>query len=145
MNKDTPNYKTDRPQIAGENIDFYNDKVLWSIKALVIPALVLVYSIGLPSTVGATDNSLPKNRPNVAAIKIEVDPRVELVGIVFRLAGAIPPPTRSLNMAWHFSQSIRVSLKYCSRWCDYVRRQDPTLSKDCVIHNCSIEEPEHEK
>ena len=41
-------------------------------KALLIPALVV---IGLSSNAGA------------AAIKIEVDPRVELVGIVFRLAG----------------------------------------------------------
>jgi hypothetical protein len=48
---------------------------------------MLVYSIGLPSTVGAIENPMPKNMPNVAAIKIEVDPRVELVGIVFRLAG----------------------------------------------------------
>ena len=69
------------------------------IKALLVPVVTLVYSIGLPSTVGAIDNPLPKHRPNVAAITIEVDPRVELVGIVFRLAGAIPPPTRSLNMA----------------------------------------------
>lgn len=87
MNKETTNYETDRPQVAVENVDFYNDKVLWTIKALVIPALVLANSIGLPSSVGAIENSLPKNRPNVAAITIEVDPRVELVGIVFRLAG----------------------------------------------------------
>ena len=87
MNKETTNYKTDRPQVAVENVDFYNDKVPWTIKALVVPALVLIYSIGLPSTVGAIDNSLPKNRPNVAAITIEVDPRVELIAIVFRLAG----------------------------------------------------------
>jgi len=57
------------------------------IKAFFIPVVMLVYSIGLPSTVGAIDNPLSKNRPNVAAITIEVDPRVELVGIVFRLAG----------------------------------------------------------
>ena len=87
MNKDTTNYETDRPQVAIENVDFYNDKLPWKIKALVIPALVLVYSIGLSSSVGAIDNPLPKNSPNVATIKIEVDPRVELVGIVFRLAG----------------------------------------------------------
>jgi len=87
MNRNTTNYEIDRPQVAVENVDFYNDNVSWTIKALVIPALVLVYSIGLPSSVGAIDNSLPKNRPDVAAIKIEVDPRVELVGIVFRLAG----------------------------------------------------------
>ena len=57
------------------------------IKALLVPVVTLVYSIGLPSTVGAIDNPMPEHRPNVAAIKIEVDPRVELIGIVFRLAG----------------------------------------------------------
>ncbi|MBC8469934.1 MAG: DUF4932 domain-containing protein [Planctomycetes bacterium] len=87
MNKETTNYETDRPQVALENVDFYNDKFSWTIKALVVPAIILVYSIGLPSSAGAIDNSLPKNMPNVAAIKIEVDPRVELIGIVFRLAG----------------------------------------------------------
>jgi len=87
MNKNTTNYETDRPQVALENVDFYNDKFSWTIKALIVPAIILVYSIGLPSSAGAIDNSLPKNRPNVAAIKIEVDPRVELIGIVFRLAG----------------------------------------------------------
>ena len=87
MNRNTTNYETDRPQVTVENVDSYNDKLLWTIKALVAPALIMVFSIGLPSTVGAIDNSLPKNRPNVAAIKIEVDPRVELIGIVFRLAG----------------------------------------------------------
>jgi hypothetical protein len=57
------------------------------IKAFLVPIVMLVYSIGLPSSAGAIGNSLPKNMPNVAAIKIEVDPRVELIGIVFRLAG----------------------------------------------------------
>jgi len=87
MNKETTNYETERQQVAVKNVDFYNDKVPWSIKALVVSALVLVYSIGLSSSIGAIDKSLPKSRPNVAAVKIEVDPRVELVGIVFRLAG----------------------------------------------------------
>jgi len=57
------------------------------IRAFLVPVVMLVYSIGLPSTVGAIENPMPKDRPNVASIKIEVDPRVELVGIVFRLAG----------------------------------------------------------
>jgi len=86
MNKDTTSYETDRPQVAVENVDFYNDKVPCTIKALVV-ALVLIYSIGLPSTIGAIDNPPPKHRPNVAAVTIEVDPRVELIAIVFRLAG----------------------------------------------------------
>ncbi|MCP4613286.1 MAG: DUF4932 domain-containing protein [Planctomycetes bacterium] len=57
------------------------------IKAFLVPVVTLVYSIGLPSTVGAIENPMPKDRPDVAAIKIEVDPRAELIGIVFRLAG----------------------------------------------------------
>jgi len=57
------------------------------IKAFFVPVVILVFSIGLPSTVGAIENPQPKNRPNVAAVTIEVDPRVELIGIVFRLAG----------------------------------------------------------
>jgi hypothetical protein len=64
------------------------DKVSWIIKALVTPVLVLVYSIGLPSSGLARDNRLPKNRPNVNTITVEVDPQVELIGIVFRLAGS---------------------------------------------------------
>jgi hypothetical protein len=62
------------------------NRVSQIIKEFFVPVVMLIYSIGLPSTVGATENPKPKNRPNVAAIKIEVDPRVELVGIVFRLA-----------------------------------------------------------
>jgi hypothetical protein len=87
MNAQNTSYETDRPQIAVENVDFYNNNVPWTFKTLVIPAFIMVFSIGLPSTVGAIDNPLPKNRPNVAAIEIEVDPRMELIGIVFRLAG----------------------------------------------------------
>ncbi|MHC4242377.1 MAG: DUF4932 domain-containing protein, partial [Planctomycetota bacterium] len=87
MNKNTTNYETDRPQVAVENVDSYNDNVPWTIKVLVVPALIMVYSIGLPSSVGATDNHLPKSSLNAANIKIEADPRVELIGIVFRLAG----------------------------------------------------------
>ena len=87
MNRNTTSYETDRPKVAVENVDYYNDKLLWAIKTLVIPALILVYSIGLPSTAGAFDKPLTKHRPNVAAITVEVDPRVELIGIVFRLAG----------------------------------------------------------
>lgn len=64
------------------------DKVPWIMKALVTPTLVLIYSIGLPSSGLATDSGLPKNRPAVAAITVEADPRVELIGIVFRLAGS---------------------------------------------------------
>ncbi|MFC1794236.1 DUF4932 domain-containing protein [Planctomycetota bacterium] len=57
------------------------------IKAFFIPVVMLVFNIGLPTTVGSIDSPQPKNGPNVAAVKIEVDPRVELIAIVFRLAG----------------------------------------------------------
>jgi len=87
MNRNTANCETDRPQVAAENVDFHNDNVPWTIKVLVVPALILVHSVCLPSSVGAIDEPVPKNRPKVAAITIEVDPRVELIGIVFRLAG----------------------------------------------------------
>ncbi|MBN2131124.1 MAG: DUF4932 domain-containing protein [Sedimentisphaerales bacterium] len=56
-------------------------------RAFLVPVAMLVCSMGLPSPVGASDDPLAKNGPNVAVITIEVDPRVELVGIVFRLAG----------------------------------------------------------
>ncbi len=87
MNKNTTNYETDKPQVAVENVDFSNDNVLWIFKALVIPTLIMVFSFGLPSAVDAIDNPLPKNRLNPSVIEIKVDPRVELIGIVFRLAG----------------------------------------------------------
>lgn len=64
------------------------DKVSWLRKQLIILILLLVCSIILPSSCLASQNRLPKNRPNVATIKVEVDPRVELIGIVFRLAGS---------------------------------------------------------
>ena len=63
------------------------NRILQIIKEFFVPVVMLVYSIGLPSTVGAIENPRPKNMPNVDAIKIEVDPRVELIAIVFRLAG----------------------------------------------------------
>lgn len=60
----------------------------WGMKVLVIPALVLVHGIGLSSSGLAEDNPLPKNRRSGNAIAVEVDPRIELTGIVFRLAGS---------------------------------------------------------
>jgi len=87
MNENTTYYETDRTQVVVENVDFYNNNVPWIFKALVIPVLIMVFSVGLPSTIGAVDNPLPKHRSNGATITIEVDPRVELIGIVFRLAG----------------------------------------------------------
>jgi len=81
MNTNTINDKTRRTQVAAKNVAF-------------CAVILLVFGIGLSSSALAA-----KNVTNAGKISIEVDPRVELVGIVFRLAGAIPPPTRSLNMA----------------------------------------------
>jgi hypothetical protein len=50
-------------------------------------ALLLVFSIGLSSSALAANNHPVKYMANVGRITIEVDPRVELIGIVFRLAG----------------------------------------------------------
>jgi len=57
------------------------------INAFVVPAVLLVYSLGLPSLILAAGNQPVKNMANPGRITIEVDPRVELIGIVFRLAG----------------------------------------------------------
>jgi len=87
MNKNTTNYEIKKLKVAEVNVDFYNDKVLYTMKALITIALVLVYCIGLPSSTLAANNPPAKDRANVGKITIEVDPRVELIGIVFRLAG----------------------------------------------------------
>jgi hypothetical protein len=48
---------------------------------------MLVHSLGLPSLTLAANNKPIVYRAKVGKITIEVDPRVELIGIVFRLAG----------------------------------------------------------
>jgi hypothetical protein len=88
MNTQTTNYESETTQVAEVNVDFYNDKVLCAVKALIVLALVLAYSISLPSSVLAANNPPVAYRANVGKITIEVDPRVELIGIVFRLAGS---------------------------------------------------------
>ncbi len=87
MNEGTTHYQAKEPQVAKVNIEFYDDKALCNIKPFISLALVLVYSIGLPLSVLAADNLPAKNITYVGKITIEVDPRVELIGIVFRLAG----------------------------------------------------------
>jgi hypothetical protein len=62
-------------------------KVSWSTEAVVTMALVLVFSIGLSPSALAANNPPVVYRANVDKITIEVDPRVELISIVFRLAG----------------------------------------------------------
>ncbi len=75
MNKDTTNNKTERTQVAVKNVAFCT-------------AILLVLSIGLSSSAHAADDRSAKNIVKVGKITIEVDPRVELISIVFRLAGS---------------------------------------------------------
>ncbi len=75
MNKNTTNNKTERMQVAVKNVAFCT-------------VILLVFSLGLFSSALAADNQPAKNIANVVKITIEVDPRVELIGIVFRLAGS---------------------------------------------------------
>ncbi len=74
MNKNTPNNRTERKQVAVKNV------ALCAVISLVI-------SIGMFSSACATDNPTAEYRVDIGKITIEVDPRVELIGIVFRLAG----------------------------------------------------------
>ena len=57
------------------------------IKALIVPVVMLVYSLGLPLSALAADNPPVVYKANAGRITIEVDPRVELIATVFRLAG----------------------------------------------------------
>ncbi|MBC8469936.1 MAG: DUF4932 domain-containing protein [Planctomycetes bacterium] len=74
MNKYTTNNKIERTQVAVKNVAFCT-------------VILLVFSIGLSSSALAVNNQPVMYRANVGRIAIEVDPRVELIGIVFRLAG----------------------------------------------------------
>nr|MBC8218526.1 DUF4932 domain-containing protein [Planctomycetota bacterium] len=74
MNKNTTNNKTQRTQVTVKNIAF-------------CAVILLVLSIGLSSSALAADNPPALYRAKVGKITIEVDPRVELISIVFRLAG----------------------------------------------------------
>jgi len=58
------------------------------MKEMAIAVILLVFSIGLSSSVFAANTPPAVYRANVGRIKIEVDPRVELISIVFRLAGS---------------------------------------------------------
>ena len=75
MNKNTTNNKTERTQVAVKNV-------------ALCAVITMVISIGLPSSALAADNPPVVYRANVGKITIEVDPRVELISIVFRLAGS---------------------------------------------------------
>ena len=75
MSKNTINNKTERTQVTVKNVAFCT-------------AIVMFFSIGLSSSVFAASTPPAVYRANVGRITIEVDPRVELIGIVFRLAGS---------------------------------------------------------
>ena len=64
------------------------NRVSQIINAFVVPVVMLVYSLGLPSSTLAATGRTVIDRANAGKITIEVDPRVELIGIVFRLAGS---------------------------------------------------------
>ena len=87
MNNDIANYETKGAHVAVKNVNFYDEKVPPSMKEMAIAVILLVFSIGLPSSVLAVDNPPAVYRANVGKITIEVEPRVELIAIVFRLAG----------------------------------------------------------
>jgi len=74
MNENTTNNRTERTQVTVKNAAFCT-------------AILLIFSIGLSSLALASGNQPVKNMANASRITIEVDPRVELIGIVFRLAG----------------------------------------------------------
>ena len=74
MSKNTTKNKTERTQVAVKNIAF-------------CAVILLVFSIGMFSPALAANNPPVVYRANVGKITIEVDPRVELIAIVFRLAG----------------------------------------------------------
>ncbi|MDT8302133.1 MAG: DUF4932 domain-containing protein [Sedimentisphaerales bacterium] len=74
MNKNSINHKTERTRVAVNNVVF---------SAIILP----IFSIGLSSSAFAESHSPVMYRTNVGKITIEIDPRVELIGIVFRLAG----------------------------------------------------------
>jgi hypothetical protein len=61
--------------------------VSWVKKVLITTALVLFHGIGSSRSGLAQDGPLPQNNASTAKITVQVDPRVELIGIVFRLAG----------------------------------------------------------
>ncbi|MHC4581073.1 MAG: DUF4932 domain-containing protein [Planctomycetota bacterium] len=75
MNRNTANNKTERTQVAPKNAAFCT-------------VILLVFSIGLSSSAPAANNPPALYRAKVGKITIEVDPRIELIGIVFRLAGS---------------------------------------------------------
>ncbi|MCP4259495.1 MAG: DUF4932 domain-containing protein [Planctomycetes bacterium] len=75
MSKNTTTNKIERTQVTLKNVAIY-----------VIS--FLVFSIGLSSSAFAANNPPVVYRANVGKITIEVDPRVELIGIVFRLASS---------------------------------------------------------
>ncbi len=74
MNKNTTNNETERTQVAVKNVAF-------------CMVILLVLSTSLASSALAANDSPAVCKANVGRITIEVDPRVELIGIVFRLAG----------------------------------------------------------
>ncbi len=59
----------------------------WLAGALVTTVLLVAFSVRSLSSGLASEDALPKTNTGAARITVEADPRVELIGIVFRLAG----------------------------------------------------------
>ncbi len=59
----------------------------WLAGALVTTVLLVAFSVRSQSSGLASEDALPKTNTGAARITVEADPRVELIGIVFRLAG----------------------------------------------------------
>jgi len=74
MNRDIANNRTQGTRFVTQNIAFY-------------AAVLLVLIVGMSSSSVADSNPAAVYEAKVGRITIEVDPRVELIGIVFRLAG----------------------------------------------------------
>lgn len=117
MNKNITN-KIEITQITIKNVTF------WMV-------MLLVISIGMFSSAYAVDYQPIEYKSNVGKITIEVDPRVELIAIVFRLAGnpefndgTLRPYVKAIEKHFgdfddHPAVKMAAELRYkCSMSCD---------------------------
>lgn len=87
MIKNTIKNENEKSQVGDKNIFFFNERIPWIKKGMTIAVILFVFDIALSTTVLAVDNAPAVYKANVGKITIEVDPRVEIIAIVFRLAG----------------------------------------------------------
>ena len=79
--------KTEYENNKERRIQIKRRKGLQNSGAFVVSIVVLICTLVLSSLALAADNQLPQCKTKVGTISVEVDPRVELISIVFRLAG----------------------------------------------------------